>query len=194
MLNREDWIMIHEMREKGCYLRRAARARLHRGTQHPCVTTSVPSVLCAKQKARCASRRSRAGSCSRTGARSTPWWARWPTNGSTALSRRRSSSGSSRNSHTFGPCRRVALDAFIDVAGNRYSVPAHLCGERVAIHRSLDGGLKLFDTHGVSVAGHRLRPASDGRQVAPAHHARLWQEPGVQARDLACYEEAASWS
>ena len=22
MLNREDWIMIHEMREKGCYLRR----------------------------------------------------------------------------------------------------------------------------------------------------------------------------
>jgi len=90
--------------------------------------------------------------------------------------------------------RRVALDAFIDVAGNRYSVPAHLCGERVTIHRSLDGGLKVFDGQGALVAEHRLRPAAEGWQVVPDHHARLWRDLGVQARSLTAYEEAATWS
>jgi len=90
--------------------------------------------------------------------------------------------------------RRVALDAFIDVAGNRYSVPAHLCGERVVIHRSLDGGLKVFDAQGTLVAEHRLRPATAGWQVVPDHHARLWQDLGVQTRNLTAYEEAAQWN
>jgi len=90
--------------------------------------------------------------------------------------------------------RRVALDAFIDVAGNRYSVPAHLCGERVVIHRSLDGDLKVFDAQGVLVAEHRLRPAQDGWQIVPDHHARLWQDLSVQTRSLSAYEEVASWN
>jgi transposase len=90
--------------------------------------------------------------------------------------------------------RRVALDAFIDVAGNRYSVPAHLCGERVVIHRSLDGDLKVFDAQGALVAEHRLRPASEGWQIIPDHHARLWQDLGVQTRSLAVYEEVAAWN
>ena len=90
--------------------------------------------------------------------------------------------------------RRVALDAFIEVAGNRYSVPAHLCGERVAVQRSLDGGLKVFDTQGTLVAEHRLRPATEGWQVVSDHHARLWQELGVQTRSLTAYEEAATWN
>ncbi len=41
-----------------------------------------------------------------------------------------------RFSTDYRESRQVALDAFIDVDGNRYGVPAHLCGERVAIQRS----------------------------------------------------------
>ncbi len=90
--------------------------------------------------------------------------------------------------------RRVALDAFIDVQGNRYSVPAHLCGERVVIHRTLDGGLKVFDTQEQLVAEHQLRPQTEGWSVIPEHHSRLWQDVGVQTRDLNIYEEAGSWN
>ncbi len=90
--------------------------------------------------------------------------------------------------------RRVALDAFIDVRGNRYSVPAHLVGETVAVRLALDGALKIFDADDHLVAEHRLRPASDGWQVVPEHHARLWQQVKVSPRDLACYEEAAQCS
>jgi len=90
--------------------------------------------------------------------------------------------------------RRVALDAFIDVRGNRYSVPAHLCGETVAIRITLDGTLKVFDAQGQAVAEHLLRPREAGWQVVPAHHARLWQAIKVEGRDLATYEEVASWN
>ncbi|RMH36312.1 MAG: IS21 family transposase [Gammaproteobacteria bacterium] len=99
-----------------------------------------------------------------------------------------------RFSTCYQECRRVALDAFIDVCGNRYSVPAHLCGERVVIHRYLDGGLKVFDAQGRLVAEHQLRPAIEGWQVVPDHHARLWRDLGVQTRSLAAYEEASTWS
>ena len=90
--------------------------------------------------------------------------------------------------------RRVALDAFIDVRGNRYSVPAHLCGETVAVRIGLDGTLKVFDAEGALVAEHRLRPREAGWQVVAQHHARLWEELKVERRSLAAYEEAASWS
>jgi len=90
--------------------------------------------------------------------------------------------------------RRVALDAFIDVMGNRYSVPAHLCGERVVIRRSLDGKLKVFDAQGTLVAEHRLRAAHEGWQIVPDHHARLWQDLSVQTRSLSAYEEVATWN
>ncbi len=90
--------------------------------------------------------------------------------------------------------RRVALDAFIDVRGNRYSVPAHLCGETVAVRIALDGTLKVFDAEGMLVAEHRLRPREAGWQVVPEHHARLWQDLKVESRSLERYEEVASWN
>ncbi len=90
--------------------------------------------------------------------------------------------------------RRVALDAFIDVRGNRYSVPAHLCGETVAVRIALDGTLKVFDAEGALAAEHRLRPREAGWQVVPEHHARLWQDLKVERRSLARYEEVASWN
>jgi transposase len=89
--------------------------------------------------------------------------------------------------------RQVAWDAYIDVRGNRYSVPAWLAGQRVSIRVSLDGQLRVF--HGDAlVATHALRPAAQGWGRDPAHHAALWQALHVEQRPLAVYEEVASWN
>lgn len=88
--------------------------------------------------------------------------------------------------------RRVALDAMIDVCGNRYSIPAHLVGETVAVAIGLDHTLKVYDAHDHLVAEHRLRDAAAGWQVVPEHHARLWQAAQVERRALAVYAEVAA--
>jgi len=88
--------------------------------------------------------------------------------------------------------RRVALDGYIDVRGNRYSVPCHLCGMMVSIRITLDGALKVYDLHDQLVAHHRLR--EKGWSTVPDHHARLWQEVMPVTRNLQVYEEAGSWS
>ena len=90
--------------------------------------------------------------------------------------------------------RRVALDAFIDVRGNRYSVPGHLAGERVVVRIGLDGWLRVYDALDHLVAKHRLRPSEEGWQVIPEHHARLWRDLRVETRDLRQYEEVGSWN
>ena len=88
--------------------------------------------------------------------------------------------------------RRVALDAYIDVRANRYSVPAHLCGQIVYIHIGLDERLKVFDGPGELVAEHLLKSAEQGWQVEPAHHSRLWQAcHEVHIRPLSEYQEAS---
>jgi len=88
--------------------------------------------------------------------------------------------------------RRVALDGYIDVRGNRYSVPCHLCGLMVSIRICLDGVLKVYDLEDQLVAHHRLR--EKGWSTVPEHHARLWQEVMPVTRDLKVYEEVGSWS
>jgi len=40
--------------------------------------------------------------------------------------------------------RQVAWDGYIDVRGNRYSVPAALVGQRVLVRIGLDGLLRVF--------------------------------------------------
>lgn len=87
--------------------------------------------------------------------------------------------------------RRVALDAMIEVRGNRYSVPAHWVGETVSLAIGLDGALKVFTQAGRLVAEHRLREASAGWQITPEHHKRLWQAAQVERRALSVYEEVA---
>lgn len=87
--------------------------------------------------------------------------------------------------------RRVALDALIDVCGNRYSVPAHLVGETVSLAIGLEGTLKVFTQAGRLVAEHRLREAAAGWQITPEHHKRLWQAAQVERRALSVYEEVA---
>lgn len=90
--------------------------------------------------------------------------------------------------------RHVSWDAYIDVRGNRYSVPAALAGRRVSVRIALDGLLTVFDEE-TCVARHQLVPAEQGWVTVPDHHAALWASAlDVERRPLAVYEEVASWS
>ena len=90
--------------------------------------------------------------------------------------------------------RQVAWDGYIDVRGNRYSVPAALVGRTVVIRIGLDETLKVYQGETL-VAEHRLRPTSQGWSTLPAHHAPLWQETlQVQRRPLAVYQEVTAWN
>jgi hypothetical protein len=85
--------------------------------------------------------------------------------------------------------RLVHWDGYIDVRGNRYSVPAHLCGKDVLVRISLDGRLSVY-AGDIRVAEHSLRNVSEGWVSVRNHHQDLWQSTfTVQRRDLSVYEE-----
>lgn len=85
--------------------------------------------------------------------------------------------------------RQVGWDAYIDVKGNRYSVPDHLTGKTVRVHIGLDDHLRIYADETL-VAHHRLRSAADGWSTVPDHHAQLWAETlKVEHRSLKTYEE-----
>jgi hypothetical protein len=90
--------------------------------------------------------------------------------------------------------RRVGWDAYVDVRGNRYSVPGTVVGQTVQIRISLDDTLRIY--HGDHlIAQHLLRPASQGWVTVPEHHAELWQAAlQVERRPLTIYAEVATWS
>ncbi|RDQ01901.1 hypothetical protein C4A39_03828 [Escherichia coli] len=71
--------------------------------------------------------------------------------------------------------RHVSWDSYIEVGGNRYSVPEALCGQPVSIRISLDDELRIYSNEKL-VASHRLCSASSGWQTVPEHHAPLWQQ------------------
>jgi transposase len=80
-------------------------------------------------------------------------------------------------------------DGYIDVKGNRYSVPASLCGKTVMIRITLDGDLFIYDKD-VLTAHHRLRRATEGWVTDHDHHRNLWRNTlKVERRDLSVYEE-----
>jgi hypothetical protein len=92
--------------------------------------------------------------------------------------------------------RHVAYDGYVEVRGNRYSVPHQLAGQVLSVRIGLDGSLRLYDAETL-VASHDLRPRDQGWVSVPDHHAELWRQTrgeGVQQRDLAVYEELGSWS
>jgi transposase len=87
--------------------------------------------------------------------------------------------------------RFVHWDGYLDVRGNRYSVPDELRGKMVAIRISLDGMLAVY-AEDVKVAEHRLRSGKEGWVSVPSHHVSLWQQAlSVERRDLRVYEEVA---
>jgi transposase len=86
--------------------------------------------------------------------------------------------------------RLVGWDAYLDVRGNRYSVPAAYCGQQVTLRISLDDELTIYSIQGEVLAHHRLRSRQDGWQTVAEHHQPLWQAVSpVQHRDLSTYEE-----
>jgi len=90
--------------------------------------------------------------------------------------------------------RVVSWDAYVDVRGNRYSVPDECAGRVVTIRITLDDVLTVHDGERV-VAEYRLRPRAMGWATTPEHHAALWEKTlNVEHRPLAAYEEAATWN
>lgn len=85
--------------------------------------------------------------------------------------------------------RQVGFDGYIDVAGNRYSVPDDHRGREVTVRISLDGRLTVF-AGDEPVTEHLLKDQSEGWSTVPGHHARLWRETlTAHRRDLSVYEE-----
>lgn len=90
--------------------------------------------------------------------------------------------------------RHVGWDGYIDVRGNRYSVPGEMAGQRVVVRIGLDESLRIYADE-VLVAHHTLRSLREGWVTVATHHAQLWQETlQVERRPLQVYEEVAAWS
>jgi hypothetical protein len=90
--------------------------------------------------------------------------------------------------------RRVTWDAYVEVRGNRYSIPANLVGQTVVVRIGLDRTLRVYHAE-VLVATHLLRSSQDGWVTVPEHHADLWKSAlQVERRSLEAYEEVAQWS
>ena len=94
----------------------------------------------------------------------------------------------------------MAWDCFIDVRGNRYSVPSHLVNQSVSISISLDGALRIYDPRNpdpekLPVATHFLRDSQTGWAIDPRHHQDLWRDSvKVDQRPLSIYQEVTQWS
>jgi transposase len=86
--------------------------------------------------------------------------------------------------------RQVAWDGYIDVRGNRYSVPPALVGQRVAVRIGLDRLLRVFQADQV-VASHTLKSRQEGWSTLREHQSEMWKHtlPSVEQRSLAVYEE-----
>lgn len=86
--------------------------------------------------------------------------------------------------------RQVAWDSYIEVRGNRYSVPAELVGQRVTIRIGLESTLRVYQAETL-VATHLLRSRDAGWSTVASHHSQLWKEAKVEQRSLKAYEEVA---
>lgn len=85
--------------------------------------------------------------------------------------------------------RQVGWDAYINVRGNRYSVPDPLSGQTVLLRIGLDDSLRVYAGDEL-VAHHQLQSAAHGWVTVAEHHARLWADTlKVEQRSLHCYEE-----
>jgi len=86
--------------------------------------------------------------------------------------------------------RLGSWDGYIDVRGNRYSIPDEVRGRMVRIRLTLDGFLTVYDK-GTVVAEHILKSPAAGWVTQADHHTDLWRSLHVERRDLSVYEEVA---
>jgi transposase len=86
--------------------------------------------------------------------------------------------------------RQAAWDGYIEVRGNRYSVPAALAGQQVAVRIGLDGLLRIYQAE-IMIASHSLKDRREGWSTQPEHRSEMWKHtlPQVEQRALAVYEE-----
>jgi transposase len=85
--------------------------------------------------------------------------------------------------------RQASWDGYIDVRGNRYSVPPAVAGQRVRVRISLDGLLRIYQGESL-VASHTLKNRVEGWSTLPEHRSAMWQTSlHVEQRSLAVYEE-----
>ena len=95
--------------------------------------------------------------------------------------------------------RMAGWDGYVDVRGNRYSVPGELAGCPVRIRISLDGLLTIYAQDlQTPVAQHALASTSGPWIMATHHHSDMWSKAlgasfeasfGVERRALAVYQE-----
>jgi hypothetical protein len=98
---------------------------------------------------------------------------------------------STRYDTSYHEQRFVHWDGYIDVRGNRYSVPDEFRGHTVEVRIGLEGELWVFSGDEV-VTVQRLRPAAQGWVTVAEHHRSLWQQAlAVERRELSVYEEVA---
>jgi hypothetical protein len=86
--------------------------------------------------------------------------------------------------------RQAAWDGYIEVRGNRYSVPASVAGQRVRVRIGLDGLLRIYQGESL-IASHTLKSRQAGWSTQPEHRAEMWKTtlPQVEQRSLVVYEE-----
>jgi hypothetical protein len=100
----------------------------------------------------------------------------------------------SRYDTSYRETRRVSWDSYIDVRGNRYSVPGELIGQTVIVRIGLEDSLRVYHNDSL-VASYTLQTVQQGWVTLPEHHARLWQATlKVHQRPLQVYEEVAQCS
>jgi transposase len=88
--------------------------------------------------------------------------------------------------------RNVSWDSYIEVRGNRYSVPAALVGQVVTLRIGLDERVRVYASEQL-VATHQLQSAVAGWVTVAEHHHPLWQsvKAQVEQRALSVYAEVA---
>jgi transposase len=86
--------------------------------------------------------------------------------------------------------RLAAWDGYVEVRGNRYSVPAAVAGQRLEVRIGLDNLLRIFQG-GSLIASHTLKDRWEGWSTLPEHRREMWRItlPQVEQRALAVYEE-----
>ncbi len=87
--------------------------------------------------------------------------------------------------------RKVPIDCYINLLGNRYSVPAALAEQTVRIRIGLNQQLKIYDRDEQWVATHLLSDSQNQWVCNREHHQPLYQAVHVETRDLSQYEEFA---
>lgn len=82
--------------------------------------------------------------------------------------------------------RQASWDGYIEVKGNRYSIPSDYSGQMMKIRISLANELKVYDNQDQLITQHRLQSKALGWLTDAAHHQALRES--VQRRPLSDYE------